>query len=78
MLSLDNAFSEEDLQAFDERIVNGLGQSVTAYCCEPKLDGVALSLLYRNGQLIQAATRGDGTTGEDVTRTMRRRFGISL
>ena len=67
MLSLDNAFSGEDLKAFDERIVSRLGQSVKAYCCEPKLDGVALSLLYRNGQLIQAATRGDGTTGEDVT-----------
>ena len=67
MLSLDNAFSGEDLQAFDERIVSRLGHSVTAYCCEPKLDGVALSLIYRNGQLLQAATRGDGTTGEDVT-----------
>jgi DNA ligase (NAD+) len=71
MLSLDNAFSGEDLQAFDERIVSRLGESVTAYCCEPKLDGVALSLLYRDGQLIQAATRGDGTTGEDVTHNAR-------
>lgn len=68
MLSLDNAFSDEDVIAFDQRIRDRLGISTTVeYCCEPKLDGLAISLRYEDGVLVQAATRGDGTTGEDVT-----------
>jgi DNA ligase (NAD+) len=67
MLSLDNAFNEDELDAWQERAAKGLaGRSVT-YTVEPKIDGVGLALTYERGQLIQAATRGDGTTGEDVT-----------
>ena len=68
MLSLENAFSEENIIAFDKRIRERLNTITTIqYCCEPKLDGVAVSLRYLNGHLVQAATRGDGTTGEDIT-----------
>lgn len=66
MLSLGNAFTDENLIAFDEKLRELVG-GVTKYCCEPKLDGLALSLIYENGLLVQAATRGDGSTGEDVT-----------
>ena len=71
MLSLDNAFSGDDLEAFEERNANKLGLSVLTFCCEPKLDGVAMSLLYEAGVLVRAATRGDGTTGEDITHNAR-------
>ena len=71
MLSLDNAFSGDDLEAFEERNANKLGLSVLRFCCEPKLDGVAMSLLYEDGVLVRAATRGDGTTGEDITHNAR-------
>ena len=72
MLSLDNAFSEEDVRAFERRILERLGtEAELEYCCEPKLDGMAVSLLYENGRLVQAATRGDGTTGEDITANVR-------
>jgi DNA ligase (NAD+) len=68
MLSLGNAFTEGDLKAFDKRIHDKLGHEVRIdYASEPKLDGLAISLLYKNGVLIRAATRGDGQTGEDVT-----------
>jgi len=69
MLSLGNAFTEEELLAFDKRIHDRLkDDSLTiAYACEPKLDGLALSLIYEKGILTRAATRGDGTTGEEVT-----------
>lgn len=68
MLSLDNAFSEENIIAFDQRIHERLGIHIDIeYCCEPKLDGVAISIRYEKGMLIKAATRGDGETGEDVT-----------
>ncbi|ACA32364.1 NAD-dependent DNA ligase LigA [Histophilus somni] len=73
MLSLDNAFSDEDFFAFVKRIQDRLihvHHSLT-FCCEPKLDGLAVSILYINGQLVQAATRGDGTTGEDITANIR-------
>lgn len=72
MLSLDNAFSDEDFYAFERRIQERLGsdQPLT-FCCEPKLDGLAVSILYLNGVLTQAATRGDGTTGEDITNNIR-------
>jgi DNA ligase (NAD+) len=71
MLSLDNAFSGDDLEAFEERNANKLGLSALTFCCEPKLDGVAMSLLYEDGVLVRAATRGDGNTGEDITHNAR-------
>lgn len=74
MLSLDNAFSDEEVIAFDKRIHDKLkisqDQYIT-YVCEPKLDGLAINLTYQNGLLIQAATRGDGSTGEDITHNIR-------
>jgi DNA ligase (NAD+) len=72
MLSLDNAFSDEELDAFYRRMSDRLlSQSVEQFCCEPKLDGLAVSLLYENGILVRAATRGDGTTGENITENVR-------
>ena len=73
MLSLDNAFSDEEFLAFVKRIQDRLGlvPEPLTFCCEPKLDGLAVSILYVNGVLIQAATRGDGTTGEDITQNIR-------
>jgi len=72
MLSLDNAFAAEDLQAFDQRLRERLHTDQPLdYACEPKLDGVAVSLLYENGQLQRAATRGDGMAGEDITQNIR-------
>ncbi|MCG7586712.1 NAD-dependent DNA ligase LigA [Photobacterium sp. OFAV2-7] len=72
MLSLDNAFNDEDLQAFEKRMLDRLlSASTLSYCCEPKLDGLAVSLMYENGVLVQAATRGDGTTGENITANVR-------
>ena len=73
MLSLDNAFSDEEFYAFVKRIEDRLiclPEPLT-FCCEPKLDGLAVSILYVNGVLTQAATRGDGTTGEDITANIR-------
>ena len=72
MLSLDNAFSREEVEAFDRRVRERLGADAEiAYACEPKMDGLAVSLTYRDGILTQGATRGDGTTGEDVTHNIR-------
>ena len=73
MLSLDNAFSDEEFFAFVKRIEDRLGNlpKDLEFCCEPKLDGLAVSILYENGVLTQAATRGDGTTGEDITANIR-------
>ena len=71
MLSLDNAFSGEDLKAFEERNAVKLDQSHVLFCCEPKLDGVALSLVYENGVLKYGASRGDGAVGEDITHNAR-------
>lgn len=72
MLSLDNVFSEEDFQAFDKRVKERLhSEGSLEYVCEPKLDGLAVSLLYVDGRLTQAATRGDGTEGEDITQNIR-------
>ncbi|MBS0577655.1 MAG: NAD-dependent DNA ligase LigA [Proteobacteria bacterium] len=72
MLSLENAFSEEDLRGFDRRLHERLGvDGELAYVAEPKLDGLAVSILYREGLLERAATRGDGVTGEDVTANVR-------
>ncbi|MBP2699123.1 NAD-dependent DNA ligase LigA [Photobacterium lucens] len=72
MLSLDNAFNDDDLRAFQKRLQDRLRSGAElSYCCEPKLDGLAVSLMYENGVLVQAATRGDGTTGENITHNVR-------
>lgn len=80
MLSLGNAFEESDLLDFDRRVREGLdlpagdlfgGGAEIDYCCEPKLDGLAVSLLYENGLLVRGATRGDGSTGEDISSNVR-------
>ena len=72
MLSLDNAFSPQDLQAFVSRLQERLNSTETIeFACEPKLDGIAVSLLYENGLLVRGATRGDGATGEDITANVR-------
>jgi DNA ligase (NAD+) len=72
MLSLENAFTEQELIAFDQRVHQRLKtEKIIEYACEPKLDGVAISLLYEDGLLVQGATRGDGTTGENITANVR-------
>jgi DNA ligase (NAD+) len=78
MLSLDNAFAEEDFRAFDERVRRALKQDIdladdaeVALACEPKIDGLSISLRYENGEFTVGATRGDGMTGEDVTPNLR-------
>ncbi|EPX7408191.1 NAD-dependent DNA ligase LigA [Cronobacter dublinensis] len=72
MLSLDNVFDEASFLAFNKRVKDRLkGTDALVYCCELKLDGLAVSLLYENGLLVRAATRGDGTTGEDITLNVR-------
>ncbi|WP_448126227.1 NAD-dependent DNA ligase LigA [Pseudomonas veronii] len=80
MLSLGNAFDETTMLEFDRRVTEGLdlptgdlfgGGAVVEYSCEPKLDGLAVSLLYLNGELVRGATRGDGTTGEDISVNVR-------
>ncbi|HSI44297.1 MAG TPA: NAD-dependent DNA ligase LigA [Methylotenera sp.] len=71
MLSLNNAFEDSELEAFDKRIREALGQKEVEYAVEPKFDGLAITLTYENGVFIQGATRGDGYTGEDVTHNLR-------
>jgi len=71
MLSLGNAFSDQDMRDFDKRIREGVEKESIEYAAEPKLDGLAISLLYKEGLLTRAATRGDGRTGEDVTLNIR-------
>ncbi|WP_371185807.1 NAD-dependent DNA ligase LigA [Thalassotalea maritima] len=71
MLSLDNVFDAQSWQAFVQRISERLGKRDITFCAEPKLDGLAVSLRYENGLLVQAATRGDGTTGENITDNVR-------
>jgi DNA ligase (NAD+) len=71
MLSLDNAFSEQDLLEFDRRVRERLGIEDVVYSAEPKIDGLAISVRYERGCLVQAATRGDGSSGEDVTANVR-------
>ncbi|MCF7521414.1 NAD-dependent DNA ligase LigA [Neisseria sp. ZJ106] len=87
MLSLSNAFSPQnedgvfdhsEMLAFDERVRNGLGGETPEYVIEPKFDGLAISLTYENGLLVQAATRGDGVSGEDVTRNVKTIANIPL
>lgn len=71
MLSLNNAFADSELEAFDKRIREALGQAQIEYAVEPKFDGLAITLTYENGIFTQGATRGDGYTGEDVTHNLR-------
>jgi DNA ligase (NAD+) len=79
MLSLENAFSEKEVFAFNKRIQERLAtQQDIEYACEPKLDGIAVSLTYQKGQLMRAATRGDGNSGEDITLNIRTILSIPL
>jgi len=87
MLSLDNAFEDQDLLDFDRRIKDRLKRTELAdantsveitYCCEPKLDGIAISLTYENGLLVRGLTRGDGSTGEDITSNVKTVANIPL
>ncbi|QDY42614.1 NAD-dependent DNA ligase LigA [Candidatus Pantoea soli] len=79
MLSLDNTFDEAGFLAFNKRVQDRLKSSdELTYCCELKLDGLAVSLLYENGLLVRAATRGDGTTGENITANVRTIYAIPL
>ena len=73
MLSIENAFDQAEMQAFDKRLLEMVVNSGTelAYTAEPKLDGLAVSLLYEGGILVRAATRGDGKTGENITANAR-------
>lgn len=78
MLSLNNAFELSELEAFDKRIREDLGQTQVTYAVEPKFDGLAVTLSYEEGVFVQGATRGDGYTGEDVTHNLRTIRGIPL
>lgn len=78
MLSLSNAFADEDVQNFDRRCREGLDVAEVDYACEPKFDGLAVTLSYENGIFVQGATRGDGAVGEDVTANLRTIRGIPL
>ncbi len=71
MLSIDNTYSEEELRAFDDRVRRGLEGQKPAYVAELKIDGVSMSLLYEGGRFVRAATRGDGTRGDDVTANVK-------
>jgi DNA ligase (NAD+) len=73
MLSLDNAFNQQEMEDFSRRLLDRLGgtQATLEFACEPKLDGIAVSLLYRDGILERGATRGDGSTGEDISQNVR-------
>ena len=76
MLSLDNAYSEDELRAFDERVRRGLGETgaipeSVAYVAELKIDGLSIALTYDEGRLVRGATRGDGVRGEEVTSNVR-------
>ncbi len=71
MLSLSNVFDDTELTEFDERVRKLLGIEDPSYCCEPKMDGLAIELVYEKGTFVQGSTRGDGTIGEDVTVNLR-------
>ncbi|MGS4044105.1 NAD-dependent DNA ligase LigA [Staphylococcus pseudintermedius] len=76
MLSLSNAFNEADLRKFDQRVRDAVGE--VEYMCELKIDGLAVSLKYVDGKLVQGLTRGDGTTGEDITENLKTIYAIPL
>ncbi|CAN5403409.1 NAD-dependent DNA ligase LigA [soil metagenome] len=76
MLSLDNAFSAEEMQAWADRVEREAGGAEVHYLCELKIDGLAINLLYEKGRLVRALTRGDGRTGEDVTHNVRTIDGV--
>tara|TARA_R110000868_G_scaffold296644_2_gene557024 strand:- start:30160 stop:32202 length:2043 start_codon:yes stop_codon:yes gene_type:complete len=79
MLSLDNAFNADDMREFEKRLLSRLDEpQALSYVCEPKLDGIAISLLYKDGVLQRGATRGDGNVGEDITHNVRTIASIPL
>jgi len=78
MLSLDNAFDNESLSDFDQRIRKLLNTDHVTYCCEPKLDGLAISLRYEEGRLVRGVTRGDGLSGEDITSNIKTIYSVPL
>jgi DNA ligase (NAD+) len=78
MLSLDNTYDEGDLRDFHDRVVKGLGIETPAYSIEPKIDGISIELTYAGGLFTLGATRGDGTTGEDITTNLRTVTGVAL
>ena len=81
MLSLNNAFADDEVAAFDRRVREALAnddESEIRYSAEPKFDGLAVSLIYADGRLLRGATRGDGSTGEDVTGNLRTLRSIPL
>ena len=71
MTSLDNAMDEDELRAWGDRVAKGLGDQSAKFVCELKIDGLAISIRYENGELVQAATRGDGKVGDDVTANVK-------
>jgi DNA ligase (NAD+) len=75
LLSLDNAFDDEELSAWRDRVIKGLGHE-PSYVCEPKIDGVSVAVVYDKGRLVRGATRGDGDVGEDVTANVRTIGGV--
>ena len=78
MLSVDNTYDEQQLRDFDQRVSRGLDGEDYRYVIDPKIDGVAAALVYENGQLVLAATRGDGTTGDNVTQNVRTIHSVPL
>ncbi|HQH32313.1 MAG TPA: NAD-dependent DNA ligase LigA, partial [Petrotogaceae bacterium] len=78
MLSLDNTYNDDDIKAFNDRVLKGLDGQAPEYLCELKIDGVSISLSYKKGVLVQALTRGDGITGEDVTMNIKTLHSIPL
>ena len=78
MLSLNNAFADDEVLAFDRRVREGLGRDYIEYAVEPKFDGLAISLVYEKGLLVLAATRGDGYSGEDVTTNVKTIHAVPL
>jgi DNA ligase (NAD+) len=78
MLSINNAFGDAEVEAFDRRVREALDAGIVEYSCEPKLDGLAINLTYEGGNFVQGATRGDGFAGEDVTVNLRTVRGIPL
>lgn len=78
MLSLDNTYDEDELRAFHDRVIKGLHGEEVTYVVEPKIDGIGIELVYQGGVFVLGATRGDGTTGEDVTANLRTVRGVPL